>query len=163
VHHMAPAATFKKKNRLLTALAVIGLLSLTACQSSAPAAAPTSPPAPAAKPTTAAAPAPTAAAAPAATTVPASSAGKPLKVGVLLSTTGPFVFEGTGGIEAIKLYLEQEKNLLGGRPVQMIYEDTEGRPDQALTKAKCTVPEIPGPVSSGQRKRHRLRSEERVA
>jgi hypothetical protein len=32
-----------------------------------------------------------------------------------------------------------------------------------LGEPKCTVSEIPGPVSSGQRKRHRLRSEERVA
>jgi branched-chain amino acid transport system substrate-binding protein len=135
---MAPAATLK--NQFLTGLGALVVLSLAACQPSAPATAPTT------------APAPTAVAAPAA---PATSSGKPLKIGVLLSTTGPFVFEGTGGIEALKMYLEQEKNQLGGRPVQVVYEDTEGRPDQALTKAKKLVEQdqvdlLIGPVGSNE-------------
>lgn len=85
----------------------------------------------------------------------ASAAGQPLKVGVLLSQSGPFVFEGTGGIEAINLYLQQVNNTLGGRPVTMVFEDTAGRPDDALTKTKKLVEQdgvdlLIGPVGSNE-------------
>jgi branched-chain amino acid transport system substrate-binding protein len=74
---------------------------------------------------------------------------------VLLSTSGPFVFEGSSGIDSIKLYLSQHNNQIGGRPVTVVYEDTAGQPDQALTKAKKLVEQdnvdlLVGPVGSNE-------------
>lgn len=143
---------------MLASLALLG----AAC---APAAAPaptatlTRPtPTPPAKPAVGAAP-PSPAASPAAkaspATKPAPASGAPIKLGVLLSQSGPFVFEGSGGIEAIKLFIELNNNQLGGRPVEVVYEDTEGRPDQTLTKVKKLVEQdkvdlLVGPVGSNE-------------
>lgn len=151
---------FRASVGMLAALALVG----AAC---APAAAPsptatlTRPtPTPPAKPAVGAAP-PSPAASPAAQGSPAAkppaapATGKPIKLGVLLSQSGPFVFEGSGGIEAIKLFIELNNNQLGGRPVEVVYEDTEGRPDQTLTKVKKLVEQdkvdlLVGPVGSNE-------------
>jgi branched-chain amino acid transport system substrate-binding protein len=159
--------------RALGILSAGALLLLAACQSaatpsagttSAPAAAATSAPAPTtAKPAAAASPAASAAAAAPSPVVSPLAAGgttaggtsAPLKLGVLLSTSGPFVFEGSSGINSIKLYLSQHNNQLGGRPVDVVYEDTAGQPDQTLTKAKKLVEQdkvdlLVGPVGSNE-------------
>ena len=36
------------------------------------------------------------------------------------------LFEGVGGNEGLKLYWDAENNQVAGRPVQFIFEDTEG-------------------------------------
>jgi branched-chain amino acid transport system substrate-binding protein len=168
-------ADFVQARRALGILSASVLFLLAACQTVAtPSAggtsAATSAPAPAtAKP--AAAASPNAGASPAASVAPAApspivspvAAGAaaaggtsaPLKLGVLLSTSGPFVFEGGSGIDSIKLYLSQHNNQLGGRPVDVVYEDTAGQPDQTLTKAKKLVEQdkvdlLVGPVGSNE-------------
>jgi branched-chain amino acid transport system substrate-binding protein len=160
--------------RLANALAIAALLGATACQQAA-APPPTTAPAAGAQPTEApkpaattapAAPKPTEAPKPAVTTAPAGPApttaaaagaatGEPLKIGILLSTTGPFAFEGQGGNEGIRLYWDQEGNRVGNRPVQLISEDTAGVPEQALTKARKLVEQdkvhmLIGPVGSNE-------------
>ncbi|MFN0070278.1 MAG: ABC transporter substrate-binding protein [Chloroflexota bacterium] len=134
---------------------------------SAPAASPTAAPA---KPTEAAKPAaassPAAAGSPAAAPSPAAKPAEPapaskvasgpaIKIGVLHSTTGPFLFEGVGGNEGLKLYWDSENNQVNGRPVQFIYEDTEGNPNNALTKVRKLVEQdqvnlIIGPIGSNE-------------
>ena len=39
-------------------------------------------------------------------------------------------------VDGLKLYLEQHRNQLGGHPVYLIVEDTEAKPETALTKMR---------------------------
>jgi branched-chain amino acid transport system substrate-binding protein len=39
-------------------------------------------------------------------------------------------------VEGFKLYLDQHDNKLGGHPVDLIIEDTEAKPETALTKMR---------------------------
>ena len=79
----------------------------------------------------------------------------PIKIGLLNPITGPLAVNGTEINEGIRLYWEDEMgNQVAGRPVRLITEDTEGKPDVGLTKARKLaeldkVHLILGPVSSG--------------
>jgi branched-chain amino acid transport system substrate-binding protein len=138
------------------ALIALGTLACTSAPAASPTAAP-SKPAEAAKPADAK-PAAAPTAAPAAKPAePAAKAatGTPIKIGVMHSTTGPFVFEGVGGNEGLKLYWDSENNQVAGRPVQFIFEDTEGKPDVALTKVRKLaeqdqVQAVVGPIGSNE-------------
>jgi branched-chain amino acid transport system substrate-binding protein len=160
-------------SRVQAGLAATLLLLWSSGCTSAPAASPTSAPA---KPTEAAKPAaagspspagspaaagsPSAAASPAAKPAESAPAAKPatgpaIKIGVLHSTTGPFLFEGVGGNEGLKLYWDAENNQVAGRPVQFIFEDTEGNPNNALTKVRKLVEQdqvnlLVGPIGSNE-------------
>lgn len=57
-----------------------------------------------------------------------------LKVGVMLSFTGPYAPLAEGVQNGFELYLEQNDHKLGGRDVEVIYEDDENDQKQALTK-----------------------------
>src|SRR5262245_15844956 len=78
----------------------------------------------------------------------------PIKIGVLNAITGPLAVNGTEINEGIKLYWEDEmSNQVAGRPVRLIVEDSEGKPDVGLTKVRKLVESdrvnlILGPVSS---------------
>lgn len=76
------------------------------------------------------------------TTAPPTSpvSTKPIKIGALLSLTGPFAMWGEGFSNGMKLALEQVNNKIAGRPVELLIED-EGDPDTtiALQKAKKLV------------------------
>jgi branched-chain amino acid transport system substrate-binding protein len=78
----------------------------------------------------------------------------PVKIGLLNSITGPLAVNGTEINEGIKLYWEDEmRNQVAGRPVRLIVEDDEGKPDVGLTKTRKLVESdrvhmILGPVSS---------------
>jgi branched-chain amino acid transport system substrate-binding protein len=78
----------------------------------------------------------------------------PVKIGLLNSITGPLAVNGTEINEGIKLYWEDEMgNQVAGRPVRLIVEDDEGKPDVGLTKTRKLVESdrvhmILGPVSS---------------
>lgn len=120
----------------------------------APAVAPTAAPkaaeatptaAPAAKPTTAPAAQPTPAA-----KVPTT----PIKLGYLTPLVG--VFAGLGGDlrDGFLLFFEEKGNTVAGRKIEIITEDTEGKPDVGLTKAKKLVERdgvklLAGIISSG--------------
>lgn len=58
----------------------------------------------------------------------------PLKVGIMLSFTGPYAPLAEGVQNGFDLYLKQNDNKLGGREVEVIYEDDENDQKQALTK-----------------------------
>ena len=65
---------------------------------------------------------------------------EPIKIGVLNAITGPLAVNGTEINEGIKLYWEDEMgHQVANRPVRLIVEDEEGKPDVGLTKAKKLV------------------------
>src|SRR5919198_511025 len=79
---------------------------------------------------------------------------EPIKIGVLNEITGPLAVNGSEINEGIKLYWQDEMaNQVAGRPVRLIIEDSEGKPDVGLTKARKLAERdgahmILGPVSS---------------
>ncbi len=62
-----------------------------------------------------------------------------VKIGVLLAQTGPFAKLSEEVKFALELYLEQSGNKLGGREVEVIYEDSEANPQVALRKFRQLV------------------------
>ena len=79
---------------------------------------------------------------------------EPIKIGLLNALTGPLALNGSEINEGVKLYWEDEMaNQVAGRPVRLIVEDTEAKPDVGLTKTRKLVEfdrvhVILGPVSS---------------
>ena len=79
---------------------------------------------------------------------------EPIKIGLINAITGPLAVNGSEINEGIKLYWEDEMGLqVAGRPVRLLVEDAEGKPDVGLTKTRKLVESdkahlILGPVSS---------------
>jgi branched-chain amino acid transport system substrate-binding protein len=79
---------------------------------------------------------------------------EPIKIGLFNALTGPLAVNGSEINEGIKLYWQDEMgNQVAGRPVKLIVEDTEAKPDVGLTKTRKLVELdkvhlILGPVSS---------------
>jgi len=84
-----------------------------------------------------------------------AQAREPVKIGLLNAITGPLAVNGSEINEGIRLYWEDEMGgQVAGRPVRLIVEDTEAKPDVGLTKARKLVERdrahvVLGPVSSG--------------
>lgn len=68
-----------------------------------------------------------------------ASAQEPIKIGVMFPLTGPISGQGIPERDAIKQAFEEENNTIAGRKVELLYEDSEGRPDVGLTKTKALV------------------------
>jgi branched-chain amino acid transport system substrate-binding protein len=60
-------------------------------------------------------------------------------MGVLLPLTGPLSPTAKDGQTGFNEYLSSINNTVAGRPIQVIYSDSEGKPDVALAKAKQLV------------------------
>ena len=78
---------------------------------------------------------------------------KPLRLGVLIPTSGVFAAPGAYMREGLDLYLAQHRNELGGRPVQIVAGDTQGNPSVGLTEIRRLVEQehvdvIFGPLSA---------------
>lgn len=69
---------------------------------------------------------------------PASSQ-EPIKIGVMFPLTGPVSAQGAPERNAIKQAFEEENNIVAGRKIELLYEDSLGRPDTGLTKTKALV------------------------
>jgi len=69
---------------------------------------------------------------------PATAADE-LRIGVIAPMTGPFAQVGTDMTNGFKMYLDQVKSNFGGAPVKLIIEDSQGKPDTAVTKAKKLI------------------------
>jgi branched-chain amino acid transport system substrate-binding protein len=88
---------------------------------------------------------------------PTASAEEPLKIGALLSVTGPAAFLGAPEARTLEM-LAAELNARGGvrgRKVQLVVKDTGGSPEKAISFAKQLVDEeqvfaIIGPATSGE-------------
>jgi branched-chain amino acid transport system substrate-binding protein len=63
----------------------------------------------------------------------------PIRVGALMELTGVFAPNGRDALDGFNLYLEEVKAQAGGRKVEVIVEDTAGKPDVGLTKARKLV------------------------
>lgn len=63
----------------------------------------------------------------------------PIRIGVLLAFSGPFANLSEGIRSGIELYLAQNENQVGGRTVEISYEDTEGDPQAALRAYRSLV------------------------
>src|SRR5438093_12343902 len=68
-----------------------------------------------------------------------SAAAQPIRIGVLLPLTGPLSPTAKDQQTGFNDYLASINNAVAGRPVQLIYADTEGKPDVGLAKAKQLV------------------------
>lgn len=66
---------------------------------------------------------------------------EPLKIGFLNTVTGVFAVVGKFMDQGIRLYLDQHDGKLGGRPVELIVEDTQAVPEVALRKAQKLIRE----------------------
>ena len=64
---------------------------------------------------------------------------EPIKIGVMFPLTGPISAQGAPERDAIKQAFDEEGNMVAGRKVELLYEDSAGRPDTGLTKIKALV------------------------
>src|SRR5258707_14287456 len=63
----------------------------------------------------------------------------PIKIGLLAPLTGVVASGGKEMVEGVQFYLDQVKNEMGGRKVELIIEDDASNPDTALQKARRLV------------------------
>jgi branched-chain amino acid transport system substrate-binding protein len=62
-----------------------------------------------------------------------------LRIGLLSPTTGFLSQTGQDMVHGFQLYLDDHNGILGGAKVDLTIEDTQGKPDVAVTKAKKLV------------------------
>ncbi|MCS7246570.1 MAG: ABC transporter substrate-binding protein, partial [Thermomicrobium sp.] len=126
---------FDRRAFLKRSLGLLGVSALMAAcapaqatPTPAPAATPTPPPA---TPTPApATPTPAAAATP---TAAATVAREPIRIGVLLTLSGPASPNGEANLRGIQFAFKQAGSAIAGRPFELFVEDSAGQPDQALS------------------------------
>src|SRR3977135_235508 len=63
----------------------------------------------------------------------------PIKIGVMFPYTGPISAQGRPERDAIKQAFDEENNTIAGRKIELLYEDSAGKPDTGLTKTKALV------------------------
>ena len=74
------------------------------------------------------------------TQAPAASGGQgPIKIGVLVPTTGNVAASGKDMLDGWNLYWDQHGKKAGGRDIEIYVEDSAGNPDTALTKSRLLV------------------------
>ena len=88
---------------------------------------------------------------------PAHAADDTIKVGALLSVTGPASFLGAPEARTLEMLTEQlnAKGGVAGKKIQLIVKDTAGSPEKAVSFAKQLIEEeqvfaIIGPATSGE-------------
>src|SRR5689334_2167184 len=72
-------------------------------------------------------------------TVSAALAQEPIKIGVLGPNSGPYAIIGEEVRNGFDLYLSGVGNTVAGRKIEMVYEDSQAKPDVGLTKARKLV------------------------
>ncbi len=123
--------------RTLGVLGVSALMAACGGQQATPAPtqAPAATPAAETTPTEAATPTP----APVTPTAPAVVSTQPMRIGVLLTLSGPASPNGEANLRGLQLAFEEAGNAIAGRPFELIVEDSAGNPEQALTKIRLLV------------------------
>ena len=66
----------------------------------------------------------------------AAHPAEPLKIGMMVTLSGPPAVLGKHINDGFQLFVEQQGGKLGGRDVEIIVADDELKPDVALTKVK---------------------------
>jgi branched-chain amino acid transport system substrate-binding protein len=69
----------------------------------------------------------------------AQAQAAPIKIGLMAPLTGVVASGGKEMVEGVQFYLDQVKNEMGGRKVELVIEDDGGNPDTALQKARRLV------------------------
>jgi branched-chain amino acid transport system substrate-binding protein len=72
-------------------------------------------------------------------TTAAAASGTPIKVGVLITFTGPYTQIGNDVLDGVNLYFSGLGNAVAGRPIQIIKEDEGATPENALQRARKLV------------------------
>jgi len=67
------------------------------------------------------------------------AAQAPIKIALLTSLSGPFSGLGESMRAGLTLLLQESGNEMGGRPVQLLVEDDQGKPDEAVRKVRKLV------------------------
>src|SRR5262249_24612451 len=70
---------------------------------------------------------------------PAIAQSNPLRIGVMAPLSGVYASLGTNKVNGIRMLLAEKNNQVEGRPVQLIIEDTEAKPQEGLRKARKLV------------------------
>lgn len=65
--------------------------------------------------------------------------GAPIRIGMATSLSGPYAALGTDVQHAFELRLRELNRSVLGRPIELVTEDTEGKPDVALRKVEKLV------------------------
>jgi branched-chain amino acid transport system substrate-binding protein len=68
-----------------------------------------------------------------------TQAAEPLKIGVLEPTSGVFAVLGQRQLKGMQFAVEEAGGMVAGRKIELIHEDTEGKPDVGLTKTRKLV------------------------
>ena len=68
-----------------------------------------------------------------------SLAADPLKIGVLMPTTGVFAVLGERQLNGMRFAIDEFGGEVAGRKIEMIHEDTEGKPDVGVAKTRKLV------------------------
>lgn len=63
----------------------------------------------------------------------------PIKIGLLMPGSGPFTVNGQRVTTAVRLFFESKGWQVAGRKIELVREDTEGKPDVGLTKTQKLV------------------------
>ncbi len=63
----------------------------------------------------------------------------PIKIGVMFPLTGPLTSQGLPERDAVKQAFDEENYQVAGRKIELIIEDSQGKPDIGLTKARKLV------------------------
>src|SRR5947209_7545812 len=66
-------------------------------------------------------------------------AADPLKIGVLMPTSGVFAVLGQNQLKGMEFAVEEAGGTVAGRKIELLHEDTEGKPDVGLSKARKFV------------------------
>jgi len=89
------------------------------------------------------------------TAVPTARAAEgSIKVGWIGELTGSYAGIGKDSLNAVRLYIEEVKGSVAGRRIELLTEDTEGKPDVGLAKVRKLVERdnvqvLIGPCNSG--------------
>jgi branched-chain amino acid transport system substrate-binding protein len=68
-----------------------------------------------------------------------AAAQEELRIGIIAPMTGPFAQVGTDMTNGFKMYLDETNSTFAGAKVTLIIEDSQGKPDTAVTKAKKLI------------------------
>jgi branched-chain amino acid transport system substrate-binding protein len=64
---------------------------------------------------------------------------EPIRIGILLPLSGNFTENGQQTLTGLKMYFDSVGNKAADRPLDLLIEDTQGKPDVAVTKARKLV------------------------
>jgi branched-chain amino acid transport system substrate-binding protein len=70
---------------------------------------------------------------------PAIAQANQVRIGVLAPLSGVYASLGTNKVNGIRMLLGEKNNQVEGRPIQLIIEDTEAKPQEGLRKARKLV------------------------